>query len=323
MGSESALVLALAGPTGSGKSELALQLAAELPIDIVSVDATQIYRGLDIGSAKPAPSVQAAVRHHVINLREPHERYSVGEFVRDAEAAIHDIHRRGRIPLLVGGTMLYFRAWLDGLAVLPGADPALRAELDARASQVGWPALHAELASVDSVAAARIHPNDAQRIQRALEVQRLTGRSLSELTAAAIPASRDYAIVRWALVPQDRAALHVRIAKRFTAMLEQGFLEEVRQLAARGNLTARHASMRAVGYRQLWSHVQGAITLQVACEQAVAATRQLAKRQLTWINADAAWQRLDPSDSVAVANWRQQVVEIAGKPALANVKRPP
>lgn len=323
MGSESALVLALAGPTGSGKSELALQLAAELPIDIVSVDATQIYRGLDIGSAKPAPSVQAAVRHHVINLREPHERYSVGEFVRDAEAAIHDIHRRGRIPLLVGGTMLYFRAWLDGLAVLPGADPALRAELDARASQVGWPALHAELASVDSVAAARIHPNDAQRIQRALEVQRLTGRSLSELIAAAVPATRDYTIVRWALVPQDRTALHARIEKRFSAMMEQGFLEEVRQLVARGDLTARHASMRAVGYRQLWLHARGEITLQAACEQAVAATRQLAKRQLTWINADAAWRRLDPTDSVAVANWRQHVVEIAGKPAFAIVNCPP
>ncbi len=296
----------LCGPTASGKSALALQLAqsvaAERTVEIVSVDSAQVYRGLDIGSAKPSAAVRAAVPHHLIDLREPQETYSAGEFVRDALAAIHDIRARGHVPLLVGGTMLYFNALLRGMASLPPADATLRARLDARGAELGWSALHAELAAVDPRAAARIHPNDPQRIQRALEVFLASGRPISEWQRETRPA-HGLVFERWALVPADRAALHTRIAARLEAMMQEGFLEEVRALRSRPGLLAAAPSLRAVGYRQLWEHLEGppsAAGLARAVGAAVAATRQLAKRQMTWINGDPHWRRLDPFDAQAV-----------------------
>ena len=296
----------LCGPTASGKSAVALDLARALAprrrIEIVSVDSAQIYRGFDIGSAKPSAALQAEVPHHLIDLREPQDTYSAGEFVRDALAAIRDIRSRGGVPLLVGGTMLYFNALLRGIAVLPPADAALRVELDARGAALGWPALHAELAAVDPIAAARIHPNDPQRIQRALEVYLTSGRPISEWQRGTRPA-HGLTFARWALVPADRAVLHARIAARFDTMMQEGFLEEVRRLRSRPGLSASAPSLRAVGYRQLWEYLDGPPSPQAlsrAVVRAVVATRQLAKRQSTWINADPGWHRLDPADPVAL-----------------------
>ncbi len=296
----------LCGPTASGKTALAMQLAQALApqrcIEIVSVDSAQVYRGFDIGSAKPSAEVRAAVPHHLIDLREPQQTYSAGDFVRDALAAIHDIRARGHVPLLVGGTMLYFNALLRGMASLPPADAALRARLDARGAELGWPALHAELAAVDPVAAARIHPNDPQRVQRALEVYLASGRPISDWQRDTRPA-HGLVFERWALLPTDRAGLHARIAERFTAMMAEGLLDEVRALRARPGLLASAPSLRAVGYRQLWGYLDGppsAAGLERALGSAVAATRQLAKRQLTWINADPGWRRVDPFDAQAV-----------------------
>jgi tRNA dimethylallyltransferase len=295
------VVLALLGPTGSGKSALALQLAERAPIEIVSVDSAQVYRGMDIGTAKPSAAEQAAVRHHLIDLREPEAVYSAGEFRRDALAAIADIHSRGRIPVLVGGTMLYFRALFRGIAELPPADPALRSALDARAAVEGWPALHAELAVRDPAAGARIHPHDAQRIQRALE---LLAQGVGSLDAAWRAEATDAAqAIDWrvfVLEPADRAALHQRLADRLEAMHALGFVEEVRRLAARGSLTADSPSMRAVGYRQLLAYCEGLESLESARDKALFATRQLAKRQLTWLRSDgllppdAPVMRIDP-----------------------------
>ena len=282
--------------------QLAQALAPQRRIEIVSVDSAQVYRGFDIGSAKPSAEVRAAVPHHLIDLREPQQTYSAGDFVRDALAAIHDIRARGHVPLLVGGTMLYFNALLRGMASLPPADAALRARLDARGAELGWPALHAELAAVDPVAAARIHPNDPQRVQRALEVYLASGRPISDWQRDTRPA-HGLVFERWALLPTDRAGLHARIAERFTAMMAEGLLDEVRALRARPGLLASAPSLRAVGYRQLWVYLDGppsAAGLERALGSAVAATRQLAKRQLTWINADPGWRRVDPFDAQAV-----------------------
>lgn len=291
----------LCGPTASGKSAFALELAAALPIEIVSVDSTQVYRGFDIGAAKAERALQARVPHHLIDIRDPRDTYSAGEFVRDALAAIDSIRGRGRWPLLVGGTMLYFNAFLRGMAVLPAADAALRAQLDARGAEEGWPALHAQLAAVDPAAAARIHRNDPQRIQRALEVYLLSGRPLSEWQSDTRPA-HSLRLLRHALVPQDRGVLHARIAERFAAMMSAGFLGEVRRLREQG-VPADCPALRAVGYRQLWAHLEGRLGLAEAELKAVAATRQLAKRQLTWINADPGWQRIDPFAAGAAADW--------------------
>ena len=295
----------LCGPTASGKSELALALARRAPVEIVSVDSAQVYRGFDIGAAKPDAATRAAIPHHLIDLRDPQETYSAGEFVADALRAIADIRARGRMPLLVGGTMLYFNALLRGLAPLPRADAALRSRLDARAAAEGWPALHAELAAVDPAAAARIHPNDPQRIQRALEVWLTSGRPISAWQRETV-AGHDLALERWAIVPPDRAALHARIAERFKAMMAAGFLDEVRALRARPGLSADAPALRAVGYRQLWACLDApdpGAGLALAVDKAIAATRQLAKRQLTWINADPGWSRLDPSVPVAKDRW--------------------
>jgi tRNA dimethylallyltransferase len=287
-------VLVLSGPTGSGKSDWAIALARAAPVEIVSMDSALVYRGMDIGTAKPAAALRVSVPHHLVDICEPTESYSAGRFVADARAAIDAIHARGRVPLLVGGTMLYLRALLVGLASLPQASPALRAQLDERARRLGWPALHAQLAALDPAAAARIAPADGQRIQRALEVCLRAGRPISELQRETMSPLAGWPVHHWVLVPQDRALLHERLAARFQAMMAAGFLEEVRGLRARGDLTARHPAMRAVGYRQLWGHLDGEYDLEDAVKRGVAATRQLAKRQLTWMRGEKSGEPIDP-----------------------------
>ena len=287
-------VYLLTGPTGTGKSDWAIHLAEAAPVEIVSVDSALVYRGLDIGTAKPAREVRARLPHHLIDICDAAESYSAGRFVADAMAAIAAAHARDRVPLLVGGTMLYLRALLKGLAPLPQASAQLRAEIDARAARSGWPALHDELARLDAAAAARINPNDSQRIQRALEVCLATGRRLSELQRATVSPLAGLPLRAWALAPRSRPVLHQRLASRFQAMMAAGFLDEVRALHGRGDLTARHSSMRAVGYRQLWAHLEGECGLAEAVERGVAATRQLAKRQLTWMRAETEPRWLDP-----------------------------
>ena len=287
--------LVLTGPTGSGKSDWAWRLAQELPVEIISVDSAQVYRGMDIGTAKPSAAEQARVTHHLIDIRDPSERYSAGEFVRDARAAMAQAHSRGHLPVLVGGTQLYLRALLRGMALLPEASPAVRAELAAEAGARGWPNLHAELVKVDPRAAAKIHPNDPQRIQRALEVYRQSGRPISDWQAATQLPDDGAHWLRFALIPGDRAALARGLRERFQAMLEAGLLAEVSALYHRVDLHAELPALRAVGYRQLWAHCAGETGLAEATEHAVTATRQLAKRQLTWLRAESAYQSLDPA----------------------------
>lgn len=296
----------LAGPTASGKSALALALAERAPVELVSVDSSQVYRGFDIGAAKPNAATRARVRHHLIDIRDPAQTYSAGEFVADALAAIKEIRSRGRVPLLVGGTMLYFNALVRGMAALPTADPAIRARLDARAASLGWAAMHAELAQVDPEAAARIHPNDPQRIQRALEVYEASGKPISAWQRETQPVG-DLRLLRYALVPEDRTRLHSAIAERFHAMLAQGLVEEVAGLLERPDLPAEATSMRAVGYRQLAAHLRGECDLEQAVYRAIVASRQLAKRQLTWINADEGWRRVDPFEPGADVRWVDEV----------------
>ncbi len=292
----------LMGPTASGKTGLALALARALPVEIVSVDSALVYRGMDIGTAKPSAAVRAQIPHHLVDLIDPAEAYSAGRFRRDALAAMRDIRARGRIPLLAGGTMLYFRALQRGLAELPQADPAVRAELDRAAAARGWPALHAELRQVDPRAAERIQPADSQRIQRALEVFRLTGRPLSELQAAAETPLEGWRLLKLGLAPPSRAALHEGIAARFRAMMAAGFLQEVEQLYARGDLHPGLPAIRAVGYRQLWAAVAGESEVDEAVAAAIIATRRLAKRQMTWLRAetDLHWLQA-PAEALALA----------------------
>src|SRR5580700_2907257 len=279
-------VFVLTGPTAAGKTDWAVRLAEAAPLEIVSVDSAQVYRGLDIGTAKPPRALRARVPHHLVDICEPTESYSAGRFVADALGSIRDIHARGRVPLLVGGTMLYLRSLLHGLAALPQADPLLRSQLDARAAKHGWPALHAELAGLDPQAAARIAPADSQRIQRALEVCYMTGRPISQLQRATASPLAGWPLRYWILAPGRRAVLHERIARRFDDMMAAGFLDEVIRLRRSQDLSARHPSMRAVGYRQLWAHLDGQYALEEGVRRAVAATRQLAKRQLTWMRAE-------------------------------------
>jgi tRNA dimethylallyltransferase len=290
-------VFVLLGPTASGKSRLAMQLARVHPIEIVSIDSAQVYRGMDIGTAKPSAAERAAVPHHLIDLLDPTERYSAGRFLEDAIQAIKNIQERRRIPLLVGGTMLYYRALSQGIDALPQAEPGLRAQLDARAARHGWPALHADLARVDPATAVRLAPSDAQRIQRALEVWELTGKPISELQRSA-KADLPFSLNAFALVPVDRAELHQRIAARFDAMLKAGLVDELKGLRQKFELHAELPSMRCVGYRQGWQHLEGAYDLKALREKGVAATRQLAKRQLTWLRS---LPGLEPAERLAEA----------------------
>ncbi len=285
--SDRPLAVLLMGPTASGKTALALELADRFPCDIISVDSAQVYRGLDIGSAKPGPEVLAATPHRLIDICEPTEAYSAARFRADALREMAESLARGRIPLLVGGTLLYFRALQQGLSALPEADPELRARLEGEAAALGWPDLHRRLQAVDPEAGARIHPHDAQRIQRALEVYELTGRPLSQLQRESGPEHPlPYRLLKLVRAPRERAVLRERIAVRFQAMLEAGFEDEVRTLWARGDLTPDLPAMRSVGYRQILNYLLGGSSFHVMIERGVIATRQLAKRQLTWLRAE-------------------------------------
>jgi tRNA dimethylallyltransferase len=283
------------GPTASGKTDIALRLASELPVELISVDSALVYRGMNVGTAKPDVATLQRVPHRLIDICEPETAYSAGAFVRDASAAIGQIRKSGRIPLLVGGTMMYFRALTRGMATLPHADPSIRAAINAEATRSGWRALHEELCVIDPAAGRRNIPNDSQRIQRALEVFRVSGKSLSAWQKAT-PAEDGSSFLRIALETGSRSDLHQRIALRFKSMMKQGFVDEVRTLRGRPGLSAGSTSMRAVGYRQLWSHLAGEYDLGRAEEKALAATRQLAKRQLTWLRAEPLLHRVDALD---------------------------
>ncbi|MBN7795555.1 tRNA (adenosine(37)-N6)-dimethylallyltransferase MiaA [Parahaliea mediterranea] len=289
------LLICLMGPTASGKTDLAIDLAGVLNCELVSVDSALVYRGLDIGSAKPD------YPHHLVDIREPDDPYSAADFAVDARRVVADILERGRTPLLVGGTMLYFRAFLEGLAEMPAAEPALRQAIEVEAAARGWPALHAELERVDPDAAARIHPNHSQRLARALEVYRASGVPISEWQRRqdVEPAASRYTLRQLAICPRDRAVLHRRIERRFEQMMAAGFLEEVRALHGRPGLHAGLPAIRAVGYRQLWHYLDGECSLEEAVQRGVAATRQLAKRQLTWLRK---WPGLDWLETGAAGN---------------------
>jgi tRNA dimethylallyltransferase len=276
----------LMGPTASGKTRLAIQLGERFRFDVVSVDSALVYRGMDIGTAKPDPATLARTPHRLIDFLDPEQSYSAGEFVRDAYREMDAIFEAGRIPLLVGGTMMYFRALTRGIARLPRADTATRAAIDAAAEARGWPAMHAELEQVDPAAAARIKPNDRQRIQRALEVYRVSGRPLSDWQQESAPVRDDIEFVKVGLNIEPRSVLHARCARRLDEMIEAGFVAELQKLRLRPGLTADHPSMRAVGYRQFWQYLDGDCDLAEARDRALYATRQLAKRQITWLRSE-------------------------------------
>ena len=304
--------IAIMGPTASGKTAFALEVAERFNGEIVSVDSALVYRGLDIGAAKPTADEQARVPHHLLDVRDPWQAYSAADFAADARRAMADIVARGRLPVLAGGTGLYFQALLEGLAAMPPADAALREQITAQAQQVGWPALHAELARVDPEAGARIHATDPQRIQRALEVYRLSGKPISQWQREPGPPRLPFRVLKLVLAPAERAVLHERIEQRFDAMLAEGFLDEVRRLRALPQMQAVAApldlpAVRAVGYRQAWEHLDGAVSATEFRDRAIYATRQLAKRQLTWLRGelDARW--FDPGrDQAALEQARQQ-----------------
>ena len=277
--------LAIAGPTASGKTAAALAIAARWPVEIVSVDSALVYRGMDIGTAKPSAAERAAVPHHLIDTVDPTDSYSAAQFVTDAQRLIADIRARGRTPLLVGGTMLYLKALLEGLNDIPAANPEIRAQIQQEAEQLGWPTLHARLAQVDPQTAARLAPGDSQRIGRALEVWTATGQTLTSFHQSAKANAPDWHIPVISLEPIDRAWLHQRIALRFEQMMSAGFLDEVRQLKARGDLHADLPSMRCVGYRQAWEGLDAGWSAAEICERGIFATRQLAKRQITWLRS--------------------------------------
>ncbi len=274
------------GPTASGKTELAVRLVESLPCEIISVDSALVYRGMDIGTAKPDPALLERAPHRLIDILDPAEAYSAARFREDALVEMADIAKSGKIPLLVGGTMLYFRALERGLSEMPPADSRVRSRIEALAGREGWGAVHARLAEVDPESAARIHRNDPQRLQRALEVFELTGRPLSAYHKEQGQAALPYHLLKLALIPRDREAMWERIARRFDKMLEQGLIREVQALYERGDLDTRMPSMRAVGYRQVWDYLQGRLDHPQMVERAVVATRQLAKRQMTWLRTE-------------------------------------
>lgn len=294
------------GPTAAGKTDLAIELTKVLPCELISVDSALVYRGMDIGTAKPSKEILAEFPHRLIDILDPAESYSAADFRTDALAAMADITARGKIPLLVGGTMLYYKALLEGLADMPPADPQVRAELEEEAARLGWQALHDQLAAIDPESAARIHPNDPQRLTRALEVYRVSGLSMtahrlrqsaqSTEAAASGRGQLPYTVANLAIAPANRQVLHERIAQRFTIMLEQGFVDEVVALRSRSDLHAGLPSIRAVGYRQVWDHLDGKLTFAEMQERGIIATRQLAKRQFTWLRSWADLHWLDSLD---------------------------
>ena len=305
----------LMGPTASGKTDLALQLADTLPCEIISVDSALIYRGMDIGSAKPNAEILQKYPHHLIDILDPAQSYSAAQFRDDALQAMADITARGRIPLLVGGTMLYFKALTEGLAAMPSADPEVRTRLEQQAASEGWAALHTELQRIDPVSAQRIHPNDPQRLLRALEVWHISGQTMTQLRAkqslekqqllASNGAHLPYNVATFAIAPQQRSVLHERIAQRFQQMLEQGFIAEVEALRQRGDLHIDLPSIRAVGYRQAWAYLDGEYAYDEMIERGIIATRQLAKRQFTWLRS---WDDVEWLDSLS-CNKMSQVLK--------------
>jgi tRNA dimethylallyltransferase len=298
------------GPTASGKTDVAISLCKRFPLEVISVDSALVYRGMEIGTAKPDAETLRRTPHRLINIRDPEDSYSAGDFVRDANVEIEAVFLQGRVPLLVGGTMMYFRALTTGIAELPAADARIRATIDAEADQLGWPAMHARLLGVDPVAAKRIKPNDRQRIQRALEVFLSSGKRLSEWQKAGPGEVRDdLRFVKIALQPKTRKVLHERIEKRLNFMFNNGFVEEVKVLRQRVALTADHPSMRSVGYRQIWQHLDGKYTLDEARAKALAATRQLAKRQITWLRSESGLQSFDPLEAGTIDAISASLIE--------------
>lgn len=314
-------VICLMGPTAAGKTDLALHLADHLPCELISVDSALVYRGMDIGTAKPDADTLSRYPHHLVDILDPAEAYSAARFAVDARQLIGDILQRGRIPVLVGGTMLYYKALSDGLAQMPAADPQVRARIETLAREQGWAAVHAELARVDPVAAERIHPNDPQRIQRAWEVFLVSGVTLTEWhrrqaqenaeSSATAAGNLAYTTHYVAVAPRERHVLHERIALRFAQMIEQGFIAEVEALYARGDLDVSMPSVRAVGYRQAWDHLEGKLSREEMIERGVIATRQLAKRQFTWLRSwreDIAWfDSLDPNRAGRLLKYIESV----------------
>lgn len=291
------------GPTAAGKTDLALELAKRYPVEIISVDSALVYRGMDIGTAKPSPETLSEFPHHLVDILDPTEAYSAGRFRDDARALMTDITARGKVPLLVGGTMLYFKALQEGMSQLPAADAKVRAKLEAEAAKHGQAYLHQRLAGIDPVAAARIHINDPQRLQRALEVYELTGKSLTELTTESVD-SLPYKVTKIIIAPFERAVLHERIARRYRNMVEKGFIEEVEKLYRRGDCHPGLPSIRAVGYRQAWSYLAGEYDRETFIDKAIIATRQMAKRQITWLRAqqDGVWFDSGPDLPLAAVN---------------------
>ena len=297
------------GPTASGKTGLAIELCERFPLEIISVDSALVYRGMDIGTAKPDTETLKRAPHRLIDIRDPCESYSAADFRNDALLEMESITAAGKVPLLAGGTMLYFRALEFGLSELPAADPGVRRVLEQQAAEIGWSAMHAILAEKDPQAAARIHPNDPQRIQRALEIIKITGRSMTDLQRESLGDALNYRIHKIIISPEPRSVLHERIEQRFDLMMESGFIDEIKALHARPDLNANMPSMRAVGYRQAWEWLDGACSLEEMREKAIAATRQLAKRQLTWLRREspAVWYDLHTEGS------KQRIFELLGE----------
>ncbi len=300
------------GPTASGKTDFAISLCKRFPCDVISVDSALVYRGMDIGTAKPDAETLKRTPHRLIDIRDPEERYSAGDFVRDARAEMERIFARGRIPLLAGGTMMYFRALTKGIAELPMADEAIRREIDAMAEQSGWPAVHAELQAIDPVSAGRINPNDSQRIQRALEVYKTSGKSLTEWQQASGAPADDIAYLKIALLIEPRKLLHERIALRLDQMVARGFVDEVRRLRERRGVTRESPAMRSVGYRQFWNYLENECSLDEAKERALFATRQLAKRQLTWLRSEQSVFTINPLEVGAIDTISKHLAQQLG-----------
>ncbi|MEL7186968.1 MAG: tRNA (adenosine(37)-N6)-dimethylallyltransferase MiaA [Pseudomonadota bacterium] len=300
----------LMGPTASGKTDIAIELCKRFPCDIISVDSALVYRGMDIGTAKPDAETLQSAPHQLVDIRDPEESYSAGEFVRDAESAIRKSFANDRIPLLAGGTMMYFRALTEGIADLPAADETARAAIDAEAAKLGWPSMHAQLETVDPDTAARLDPNDKQRIQRALEVYRVSGKPISEWhTNAASESKRDYSFAKIGLNIEPRALLHERIAERLDLMIAAGFEQEMRTLRARPGLSGDSTAMRSVGYRQFWRYLDGDYDAAEARDRALFATRQLAKRQITWLRSEKDVFLINPLEGNAIATITPYLID--------------